>query len=64
MDMEYHSPLFENCNSLIQSIESLTLLPYHNLHARALLSKVQLAKVKNIRNRRLTSVIRSRFIPD
>ena len=48
---------------LVASVDQ-TLLPENGLLARGLLDDAQLEKVRNIRTRRLSPVIRERFIAD
>lgn len=63
MDPEYRSLIFRARKTLLGNIEDPTLLPENGLSARTLLDDVQLDRVRNIRNRKLASVL-NRFSPD
>ncbi len=62
-DPEYTSRVFQARKKLVASVDQ-TLLPENGLLARGLLDDAQLEKVRNIRTRRLSPVIRERFIAD
>lgn len=62
-DQEYTSTIFKARRSLLESIESNTLLPENQLNARSLLNSSQLNVVQNIRKKRIEPVL-SRFLPD
>lgn len=63
MDPEYRSRIFLARRRLVDSVEGPSSLPTSGLSARGLLDDSQLAVVREIRTRRLSSVL-DRFVRD